>query len=152
MAEGNLEDFIAELIQESVEESLALREEKAITPTTDTPHAEVPAVAQAKALQSLASSMEVVASFITQGGLAQLMTGQAKANMSSQMLNGLMTNMGRAALDASLMKQNTIEITQLAEMIFEKYAEKLKAKSDGNYDPELKNAEADFNERYSKVK
>ncbi len=152
MLKNNLEDFVAEIVKESIEESLALREEKAIAPTTNTPHAEAPAVVQAKALQSLAGSMEVVASFITEGGLAKLMTGQAKANMSSQMLNGLMANMGRGGLDASLMNQNAIEITQLAEIIFEKYAEKLKAKSDGNYDPELKDAEADFNERYAKIK
>lgn len=96
-------------------------------------------------LAKLASSTEVIANFIAGGGLVQVMQGYARAQSVSSILNGLVAKEGRAGLDPRVMKQNAIETAQMVETFFDVYSKKLKDLASGQYDPELKDADKDFN-------
>lgn len=99
-------------------------------------------VEQTKALTSLATSMNQIASFITQGGLVELMSGMARANAVKDILGGLATHDGRAALDARVLPQNALEIVAQVEQVFKKYEEKLSSKE--RVDDTVHDAENDY--------
>lgn len=102
-------------------------------------------VKQTEALANLAEGVKTLAAFVTGGGLQQLLQGYSKAQSVQGILNGLAAHDGRNALDARVIKQNAIEITQIIESCYDKFAEVLSAKQRGEVrDPDIKDAEADY--------
>jgi len=152
----NLEDVISSLVKDSLAE--AIEEFKAPVASPDKERGvmdlvvadpvSAPVVAQAQALQSLAKSMEVVSTFVSQGGLSSLLQGYAKTNSVSSLLNGLTANAGRGGLDARFMEQNAVEITHLIEAVFDKYEKHLSEKAER--DPQIHDAEKDFKRAFAK--
>lgn len=98
-------------------------------------------IKQTEALQVLSEAAKQIASFLTDGGLVNVLSGYARTQAVKDMLGGLTANMGRDALDARTISQNAIEITEVIEAVFKKYEEKLKTQ---NRDPEIHDAEADY--------
>ncbi len=116
----------------------------------ETREAEAPALAQTKALESLATSVNALTSFLTGGGLAQVLTGYAKTQSVAGILSGLVAKDGRSGLDPRVMNQNAIEVSTFIETVFDHYSKRLKDKHER--DPEIKDAEADFNSFTEKLK
>ena len=127
---------------------MTVKEEARILDLVVADPAEAPAIAQSQALQSLAKSMDVIATFVTQGGLTEVLQGYAKTNSVSTLLGGLTANAGRNGLDARFIQQNAIEITHVVEAVFDKYIQHMAEKT--QRDPELKDAEKDFTDSFAK--
>ena len=107
------------------------------------PHYEVKeALEQTKALASLAQAATQISNFLTNGGLANILSGYARSQAVKDILGGLATHDGRNALDARLLDQTALEIVTQVEKVFEKYKSKLEEK---NTDLDLHNAENDYN-------
>ncbi len=107
----------------------------------------VPAIqTTAVALTQLADAVTVIAEFVTSGGLMAVLQGQARANAVSSVITGLIGKDGRGGLDPRVVNQNALETAHMVEAFFEAYQEKLAQQVKG-YDPELKDAESDFNKR-----
>lgn len=96
----------------------------------------------AEALTLLAKGVNEIASFVTGGGLVQLLSGYARSQSVKDILGGLAAHSGRQALDARVLRQNALEIVTAIEKVFEAYEGKLKDKE--VTDPEIKDAEADY--------
>lgn len=92
-------------------------------------------VQQTKALQALADGIQSISRFLNNGGLTQVLSGYARSQSVQGILSGLAGNMGRSALDAKTIRQNALEITEVIEAVFDKYAERLASKADR--DPEI---------------
>jgi hypothetical protein len=102
---------------------------------------------QAESLDLLAKSVNQIAQFLSGGGLTELLSGYARSQAVKEILGGLATHDGRAALDARFLGQNAIDIVTQVEKVFEKYQQKL---TDSNIDPQIKDAEADYKKFTSK--
>jgi hypothetical protein len=102
------------------------------------------AVQQQMALSSLAASVTSISQWLTTGGLEKTLGEFARATGANGMLNGLVAHDGRQALNAQTMKQNTIEVVHLMEMVRDKFQEVLKAKNANELDPDMHDGEADF--------
>lgn len=96
-------------------------------------------VKQVKALSTLAEGVKELSQFLTQGGLATMLSAYSKELSVGQMLGGLASHLGRGALDAQTIKQNALEITELIEAVRKKSTERLAAT---NRDPEIHDAES----------
>lgn len=90
---------------------------------------------QTEALTSLAESVKVLTDFLAKGGLQHTLSGLARANIAQGILGGLAAKDGRDSLDARVIKQNALEITEIIDQVFDKVGERLK---DKNRDPEIK--------------
>ena len=97
---------------------------------------------ETEALTVLASSVNALASFVTQGGLTQVLSGYARSQAVKEILGGLAAHDGRDALDARVLKQNAVEIVSQVEAVFDKYKEKVMDKSP--QDPDIHDGEATF--------
>lgn len=85
-------------------------------------------VQQTKALASLAEGVNAIAAFITGGGMSELLSGYARTQAVQSILGGLASHDGRNALDARVLGQNAIEITEAIEQVFQKYQSRLASK------------------------
>lgn len=83
------------------------------------------AIRQTEALTVLASATQEIATFITGGGLSSLLSGYARSQAVKDILGGLAAHDGRNSLDARVLGQNALEITEAVEMVFKKYAERM---------------------------
>jgi hypothetical protein len=95
------------------------------------------AVQQTEALTVLAKATNEIASFITGGGLSTLLSGYARSQAVKEILGGLAAHDGRNSLDARVLGQNALEITEAVELVFKKYSERVAEK---NRDPEIHKA------------
>ena len=95
-----------------------------------------------QSLAVLSESVSSLASFVTSGGLANLLSGYARAEGVNGMLTGLAQHLGRGALDARTIQQNATEIVTQVEAVFDKYAERTLDKSTRN--PDIQDGEEDF--------
>ena len=89
------------------------------------------AVKQAQALEVLAKATNEIASFITGSGLSSLLSGYARSQAVKDILGGLAAHDGRNSLDARVLGQNALEITEAVEAVFMKYAERMAEKERG---------------------
>lgn len=89
-------------------------------------------VQQTKALTSLAQGINQIAAFITGGGLSEVLSGYARSQAVQSILGGLASHDGRNALDARVLGQNAIEITEQIEQVFQKYQSRLASKEKRN--------------------
>lgn len=80
---------------------------------------------QTEALTVLASATKQIADFVTGGGLTAVLSGYARTQAVKDILGGLATHDGRNSLDARVLGQNALEITEAVEAVFKKYAERL---------------------------
>lgn len=102
-------------------------------------------IKQAQALTTLAEGVRDIATFLNGGGLSSLLSQHARSQIAQGILGGLASHDGRDALDARTMGQNALEINYLIEALFSKAEEKQRQKEKAEpTDPELHNAEADF--------
>lgn len=92
-------------------------------------------VRQTEALVSLAEGVQALSKFVTQGGLQALVAANTKGQIIQAVLGGLAAHDGRNSLDARTIKQNSLEIVETIESVFNKLNERLK---DRNRDPEIK--------------
>lgn len=83
------------------------------------------AIKQTEALSVLATATKQIADFVTGGGLTQVLSGYARTQAVKDILGGLATHDGRNSLDARVLGQNALEITEAVEAVFKKYAERL---------------------------
>lgn len=83
---------------------------------------------QAQALTALASATKQISDFITGGGLSAVLSGYARSQAVKDILGGLAAHAGRSSLDARVLGQNALEITEAVEAVFKKYAERLAEK------------------------
>lgn len=97
---------------------------------------------EVKALTVLAESTKEIATFITGGGLAKMLTGMARTNGINGVVTALVQHGGRQALDARTIKQDAIDAVTRIEEAFKYYQEHIAAKRD----PEIKDPEVDFRE------
>ena len=100
---------------------------------------------QTEALTTLAESTKAIATFLSGGGLTDLVSQHARSQIAQGILSGLASHAGRDALDARTMGQNATEIVHIIEKIFDKAAERQKARADGErLDEQVHDAEASF--------
>lgn len=107
-------------------------------------HAEVPLLVekpgneiqarQVEALQTLATSVNTIATFLTNGGLQRVVADHARGSIMQAVFGGLAAHDGRKALDARTIQQNSLEIVECIEQVFAKMNERMK---DKNRDPEI---------------
>lgn len=83
------------------------------------------ATKQTEALTVLATATNQIANFITGGGLSALLSGYARSQAVKDILGGLAAHDGRNSLDARVLGQNALEITEAVEAVFKKYAERM---------------------------
>jgi hypothetical protein len=81
-------------------------------------------VRETQALETLAQATNALATFITGGGLTELLSGYARTQAVQAILGGLASHDGRNSLDARTMGQNALEIVTQIEKVFDKYHEK----------------------------
>lgn len=91
-------------------------------------------VRNVEALEDLADGVLAISNFLTQGGLTKVLSGYARTQSVQSILGGLARHGGRAALDGRTMKQNSLEIAELVDLVFKKCAERFK---DTNRDPNI---------------
>lgn len=103
----------------------------------------LPAVETARALTSIAQSLQTLSAFISNGGLQNLTQTVVRANGALSLLQAVITKDG---FDVRRIKQYGIELTQTVEAVLGKYAQSLKE----SRDPELHDAEKDFNKAEGK--
>lgn len=102
-------------------------------------------VAQTKAVQELAKGVTQIAEFLSGGGLSKVLGEYSKSQIAKDILGGLASHEGRAALDARFIQQNALEIIHTIESVFDKAKERGEALARGEVrDSELKDAEAEF--------
>jgi len=89
---------------------------------------------QTKAISKLATSVEQISNFLVGGGLSTLLSGYARSQAVKEILGGLAAHDGRNSLDARVLGQNALEITEAVELVFKKYAERVAEKG---RDPEI---------------
>lgn len=101
---------------------------------------------QTKALTSLATSINALATFVTQGGLGNLLEGYSKIAAGNGILQGLVTHSGRQGLDARTMKQNGIEAFHAMNSMQEAMKERLREQRENPElsEQELHDAENEF--------
>ncbi len=100
---------------------------------------------QTAAMEGISQSLTALASFVTKGGLVEVLSGYSRALGVGQAVQGLLQHSGRAGLDARTMKQDAVEIVHKIEQVFEKYNEVVKAKASGEIrDEDLQNAEDEY--------
>ena len=92
---------------------------------------------QAKSLEVLSTSVKQIADFISGGALNQLLSGYARSQAVKDILGGLASHDGRNSLDARTMGQNSIEIVELVERVFKKYAERIEEQANAPRDPDI---------------
>ena len=97
---------------------------------------------QTKALTTIADSLRSLTRFISEGGLVGVLSGYARSQAVKDILGGLAAHDGRNALDARVLDQNALEITQQVEKVFKKYQDTLQSKE--KVDPNLHDGEEDF--------
>lgn len=85
-------------------------------------------VRQTEAIEVLGAGIQQIANFLVGGGLAEMLSGYARSQSVKDILGGLASHGGRAALDARFIKQNALEITEAVEAVFRKYQERLEEK------------------------
>lgn len=95
------------------------------------------AIKQTEALSTLATATKQIADFVTGGGLTQVLSGYARSQAVKDILGGLATHDGRNSLDARVLGQNALEITEAVEAVFKKYAERLAEQGAEPRDPEI---------------
>ena len=95
------------------------------------------AESQAKSLEVLSTSVKQIADFISGGALNQLLSGYARSQAVKDILGGLASHDGRNSLDARTMGQNSIEIVELVERVFKKYAERIEEQANAPRDPDI---------------
>ena len=95
------------------------------------------AVRQTEALVTLSEGVKALAEFVTQGGLQALVAANAKGSIIQGIVSGLAAKDGRGALDARVLKQNSLEIVEFIEQVFSKMHERMSEARD----PEIKKAE-----------
>lgn len=106
------------------------------------------ALKQSESLAVLAKATNDIATFITSGGLTQLLSGYARSQAVKDILGGLAAHDGRNALDARVLGQNSIEIVEQVERVFAKYEERLAAKLRGEErDPDMHEATEEYRPR-----
>ena len=88
-------------------------------------------IQQTQALTVLSEATKQIADFITGGGLSSLLSGYARSQAVTDILGGLATHGGRNSLDARVLGQNALEITEAVEAVFKKYAERMAEKAAG---------------------
>lgn len=88
------------------------------------------ATRQAQALAVLAESFKTLTTFITGGGLNQLLQGNAKSQAVTAIVGGLAAHDGRGSLDARVLGQNALEIAKFIEKCHDEYARILTEKRD----------------------
>lgn len=93
-------------------------------------------VKQTEALTTLANGIKDIASFLSGGGLLQITNANVRGNIMSAIFGGLATKDGRNALDARTIKQNSLEVVQIIEEVFNKMHERLSSKEPR--DPDIK--------------
>lgn len=89
---------------------------------------------QAQALSALAEGVASIAGFLRNGGLREALAAHTKGQIISDILGGLASHDGRKSLDARTIKQNSLEIVETVEAVFNKMHERLQ---DRNRDPEI---------------
>lgn len=95
-------------------------------------------IKQTEALETIGTSLNAISTFITSGGLQDLLSGYARSQSVTAMLGGLTTHAGRNGLDARVLEQNAKEIVKQIESVFDKYQEVLAAKKRGDMlDPDI---------------
>lgn len=104
-------------------------------------------IKQTEALATLASGVKEIATFLTGGGLTELLSGYARSQAVKDILGGLAAHDGRNALDARVLGQNALEITEAIEKVYEKYAER---RAEKDRDTEVKDGESQFREWVAK--
>lgn len=92
-------------------------------------------IKQTEALTTLAKGIGEISTFLTGGGLQAIINAQTKGSIMQSILGGLASHDGRKALDAQTIKQNSLEIVEMIESVFNKMHERLQ---DKNRDPEIK--------------
>lgn len=97
---------------------------------------------KSKALLSISESLATIANFLSSNALPDILSAYARTNCVGGILNGLASHAGRNSLDARTLNQNALEIVEQVEAVFDKFAERLKAKS--KRDPDLHDAETDY--------
>jgi len=107
------------------------------------------AIRQTEALTSLAKGVNDIATFLTSGGLTEILSGYARSQAVKDILGGLAARDGRQSLDARVLKQNAIEITHAVEAVFRKYQEVLTDKE--LRDPEIHKATEPFETKENKI-
>lgn len=83
---------------------------------------------QAQALTVLATATKQISDFLVGGGLSAMLSGYARSQAVKDILGGLAAHDGRNSLDARVLGQNALEITEAVEAVFKKYAERMAEK------------------------
>lgn len=78
-----------------------------------------------KAMVSIAESLATLTSFISGGGLTEVIGGLVKAQAINGVIQGLTSNAGRMGLDARTHKQNAVDAIAFIEIAHKLYKEKL---------------------------
>lgn len=103
------------------------------------------AIRQSASLEVLSNALRDIATFITQGGLTEVLSGFQRSAGANAILGGLAAHDGRDALDARVLGQNAIEINKQVEKVFDKFHEALESRRRGEiHDPEIHDGESDF--------
>lgn len=92
-------------------------------------------IEQTKALISIAESFKAIASFLHEGGIQTSIARITQGSIMSSIFGGLAAKDGRNSLDARTIKQNSLEVVEIIEQVFNKMNERLQ---DRNRDPEIK--------------
>jgi len=90
---------------------------------------------QTEALTVLADGVRSISEFLQGGGLQAIVNAQTRGSIMQSILGGLASHDGRKALDAQTIKQNSLEIVEMIEQVFNKMHERL---NDKGRDPEIK--------------
>lgn len=93
------------------------------------------AIKQTEALTTIAEALKGVSTFLNQGGIQAVLAAHTKGSIIQAIFGGLAAHDGRNALDARTIKQNSLEIVEAIEQVFNKMHERLQ---DKNRDPEIK--------------
>ena len=96
---------------------------------------------QTKALSTIAESLKTLSTFVSGGGLTDLMRAYSQSQIAQGVLQGLASHDGRNALDARYLQQNALEIVHAIEAVFNKAKERTEAASNEKLDTEIKDAE-----------
>ena len=101
-------------------------------------------VQQTQALSVIADSLKNLSTFLSGEGATRLLGEYAKSQIVKDIFGGLAAHDGRNALDARFIKQNATDVIHAIEAVFDKARERGEAKTKGEVDPELHDAESDY--------
>ncbi len=92
---------------------------------------------QTKALTLMAEAIQGISTFLAKG-LPQVLNGYSKAQSVHSVLNGLVSNSGRAGLDPRVHKQNAVDAIHLIETFYTHYKDLLEERAKGVSTDEVK--------------